>query len=109
MKFSSSALLALAAIMPVIASVVPLKIPMVLTIVTDWDNGNVQVAGQPAVQISLPGDPISIDVDGAPRTYQRATEIHFDKVDPDHKVKVSISTLQKDRPAPSLESVSIGY
>jgi hypothetical protein len=94
--------------MPVIASV-PLKIPMVLTIVSDWDNGYVEVDDKPAVYINMPGDPISIDVNGSPQTYQRITEIPFENVDPDHKVKLSIGTKKKDQPVPSLESVSIQF
>jgi hypothetical protein len=106
MKFSISALIALATVMPVIASV-PLKIPMVLTIVADWDEGYVEVDGKPAVYINMPGDPISIDVNGSPQTYQRITEIPFENVDPDHKVKLTIGTRLKDEPGYSHESVSI--
>jgi hypothetical protein len=108
MKFSLSALLALAAVMPVIASV-PLKIPMALTIVTDWDDGTVTVKGEPSIDISMPGDQISIDVEGSPKTYRLVTEIPFDNVDPDHKVRVDMSTFRKGEDTSSMASVRILY
>jgi hypothetical protein len=105
MKFSQSALLAFATVMPVIASV-PLKIPMVLTIVTDWDNGGITVDDQPPIDLSIPDDQISIDVQGSPKTYRRVTEIPFVNVDPDYKVRVRMNTLQKGNFQPSTSSVS---
>ena len=90
MKLSLSALVSFAAVMRVMASV-PLKTPMVLTIVTDWDEGFVTVEGEAPVDIGTGGDPVSLDVDGSHNTYQRVTEMHFDNVDPDNKKGFSIS------------------
>jgi len=90
MKFSLSALVSLAAVIQVMASV-PLKTPMVLTIVTDWEEGFVTVEGDAPVDIGTGGESVSLDVDGSHRTYQRVTEIHFDNVDPDNKKGFSIS------------------
>ena len=106
MKFSLSALLALAAVMPVIASV-PLKIPMALTIVTDWDDGMVTVKGEPSIDISMTGDQISIDVEGSPKTYRLVTEIPFDNVYPDHQVRVDMTTFRKGEDTSSMASVRI--
>jgi hypothetical protein len=94
MKFSLSTFAALAAIMPVIASE-PLKIPMVLTVVTSWQDGSVTLPGQPPFDIGIDGkgDEVSIVVGESLQKYQRIGEILFDNIDPNDKRRVQFSRL----------------
>jgi hypothetical protein len=94
MKFSLSTFAALAAIMPVIASE-PLKIPMVLTVVTNWQDGSVTLPGQPPFDIGIDGkgDEVSIVVGESLQKYQRIGEILFDNIDPNDKRRVQFSRL----------------
>jgi hypothetical protein len=73
----------------------PLKIPMVLTVVTSWQDGSVTLPGQPPFDIGIDGkgDEVSIVVGESLQKYQRIGEILFDNIDPNDKRRVQFSRL----------------
>lgn len=94
MKFTFSTLLALAAVLPAVAAV-PLKIPMVLGIVTDWKDGYVTVDNGDAIEISTLPNPLTlpIEVNGEMKYYTHVTDLFFDEVDENIKKHVTTSRV----------------
>jgi hypothetical protein len=93
MKFTSSTLLAVLTVLPVIAAQ-KLDKTLHVVIATDWDSGTVSIEGGPDIQLP-DGAPTMIDIDvkGHTKGYRQVHEFIIDEVDKDHEYRFSMARL----------------